>query len=215
MKNNAGKTREPSVPLLLPIKHDTFWCNWKFPSHSRRALVLQVRNHNQCLFDFLLLFLNVQISSGYLHLDFLTEQKPLSHSSAEHQAQHLCPRSLPECVCVVWLVRPLWFRSDPRSMSCGGGVSEAARQFFEGDVPAWGNKILSAKLSMFSKNTEPERHSHAKPRLATVRPVTFHGYFWPSTKMAWQFTGVASLLHGLQRCAQGCTNIPYQHESTR
>lgn len=41
---------------------------------------------------------NIQISFYSLHLDFLTDQKPLIHSYAEQQAPCLYPLSLPGCV---------------------------------------------------------------------------------------------------------------------
>lgn len=63
-------------------------------------------------------------------------------------------------VCVVWLVRPLWFSSDPGSMRCGGRVS--------GEPVRWGwrasmrKRDIIRELSTFSEKTDPERRCHAK-----------------------------------------------------
>lgn len=171
------ETETICTSTVAQIRH--IWYNRKMWSHLRQTLILQVRNHNQCLFYFILPFLNIQISSRSLHLDFLTEQRALSHSSAEHQAQHHCPHSLPECVCGLTsqtLVVSLW----PKEYVVRRGSERGSQTVLWGWCASMRKQDLVGEAVDVQREHGPGVRLSCKAGLATVPPITSHGYFWPA-----------------------------------
>lgn len=156
---------------FCPLNNDTFDITGTFQVARDKLSFSKFVSAISVCFTLLSPFLDVQISSRRSALGFPHWAKNPSEPRLCRAPSSTSLSSQLAWACVVWLVRPLWFRSDPRSMSCGGGVSEASQTVLWGwYVPAWGNKILSAKPLMFSKSTDPECDSHAKPVLPQFLP---------------------------------------------
>lgn len=147
-------------------------------SHLRQTLTLQVCNHNQCLFYFILPF-----PTSKFHLALCTWISSLSKELwvTALQSTKLNITVLTVCLSVCGLtsqtlVVSLW----PKEYVVRRGSERGSQTVLWGWCASMRKQDLVGEAVDVQREHGPGVRLSCKAGLATVPPITSHGYFWPA-----------------------------------